>query len=301
MRFLCIALFSFIVNSHASELHYAPETYSSLSYTHGYDSDKNKDDNLYVDLEFSNYQRLNLGYTRSRSASDDSITYNYLVSTSTSTYKIFSLGVTFNLSHAPNALETTSLGTGINLNLENWQISLVPKLSTISLYLNANKDDKFSIASKGIGLTGSYFGLEPYFFSSSYSHNFYSNKPLFLRQTLLNSLDIRVMNKIRLLARINQLGSSLENKSLSMIAGRSFNWGNIDFSWTYIELFNIVQWLEFTALKNATETSVVNILSTSLGYYINRRLSATLSMGWQSISTESDKLIFSSAEISYNW
>ncbi len=298
MRFFLIIFFiNSITTSHASDLTPKPE--SSIGYSYGYDSDKNKIHYFSATIESKNNQLLNLNY--GISTFDNTTLQYYSLSLSTSPYETMSLDSEFNYTRLPDALENTTMSSTLNLNLENWHFSITPQLSKISFILSANRDNEFDITAKGLAISSSYFGLFPYYLSSHYFQNSFSKKPLFLRSTELNSINVNTINRIRIFSRISELGGNLEQKSASLTVGRYFFWGSFDFTWHYVALFDVAQWLDFPALGEYTDKQAIYTYSGSIAIPIHKRLSTSLSVGRQTLSNNDDTLIFSTFELNYYW
>ena len=301
MHYLTVLLILSINLANASELEFELSPQSSISIGGGYDTDENKNYNMYLDLEFSNYHHLGFGYFKNESSLDDSSTDNYSLSVATSAYETTSLDANFNYIKLADTMASYSFSSGINLNLENWHFLLTPKLNAITFYLDSDRQNKFDIYAKGAKISASYYGFDQYYFSASYFKNDFSEKPIFLRPAVFDSLASSTVTKIRIITRISELTSSLEEQHLALHIGRYFNWGNLELSWAYTELFNIAQWLDFSALDQLKDSNYVSTYTASSNYIINKQFSIGLSLGWQTTTNDSDGLLFGSTEVSYSW
>jgi len=285
----------------ASEQDFELNPESSLTIGGGYDSDENKSYNLMLDLELSNFQHLGFGYARNISSLDNSSAHRYTVFASTSAYQEFSLDVEINYLELSDALETYTFSNTINLNLENWHFSLAPQLNAISFFLNSNRQNKFDIYAKGVEISSSYFGFEKFYFSASYFKNVFSDKPSFLQPSVFDSLNIRRINKILIIEKINELASSLEEQHFSITAGKFFDWGSLDVTWSYVKLFNVAQWLDFPKLEQYNANNNISSYYVSSNLPLNKHFTVGFSLGWQTTSSESDGLLFTSTDLSYHW
>lgn len=287
--------------AHASETDFTPPSRSTINISGGYDTDKNKDYSLFLDLEFQNFHRFSAGYFRNESSLDNTATDNYNLSASTSSYEITSLDTSLNYIELSDAMESYIFSSTINLNLENWHFSITPQLNSMTFYLNDDRENKFDIYAKGAEISASYFGLEQYYFSANYFRNDFSEKPIFLRPAVFDSLTTRTIDKIRIISRISELTSSLEQQHIILSAGRQFNWGSLDLSLSYAELFNLSRWLDFPALDAFKDTNYITTYTASSDIVINKQLSIGVSLGWQAFSNDSDSLLFTSSALSYSW
>jgi len=276
-----------------------PESF--INFSLGYDSDENNDYSLLLDYEFSEFQHLGFYYAKNSSPTSSSSTRSYILSASTSSYEKFSIDANISFIEIPDTLETRSLSNAFNLNLVNWHFSVGPKLSVLTFFLDDRRQNKFNIDAKGAELAISYFGFEKLYFSGNYFKNTFSKKPIFLEASVFNSLATNTMQKIRIISQINNIASNLEEQRISLTVGRYANWGNFDFTWSYVELFNVAQWLDFAVLAPLQETTYINSFSSSASYDINKNVNLGMILGMQTLSSKNDKLFFTSISTGYRW
>ena len=297
----CIFASLFLNLADASDVDFLPSPQSYIGVGGGYDSDKNQDINIYLDIESAEYQHIGFSYSRNKSSLENALTVNYGLSAGTSSYETISLDANFNYMQLSDAMESTIFSSAFNLNLDNWLLSLSPQLNTMTFYLNSDKKNKFDIFAKGAEISASYYGVENHYFSLSYFENDFSEKPIFLRPGAFDALVTNTINKIRIISRISELTASLEQQHISLSAGRYFNWGSINLSWSYAELFNISRWLDFSSLEEFNETNYISTYTVSSDITFNKQLSIGLSLGMQTFSTDSEQLVFTASEIIYSW
>jgi len=93
----------------------------------------------------------------------------------------------------------------------------------------------------------------------------------------------------------------LEDQRIQLAVGRYYDWGDLDLNWSYSKLFNIAHWLGFAAIDELKESTNVQSYTASSNFIINKQFSVGFSLGLQTTSSDSDKLLFTSSEISYSW
>lgn len=287
--------------ANADENDFNPTPQSSISFGGGFDSEENKDINIYLDLASSNDHHIGFSYFRNESSLENASSDNYSLSLATSSYETTSLDASFQYIKLADAMDSYIFNSTLNVNLENWHFSIMPQLNSMTFYLNSDKKNKFDIYAKGAELSVSYFGYKAYYVSANYFRNEFSEKPIFLLPGVFDSLVTNTINKIRIISRISELTSSLEQQHIAISAGRYFNWGSLDFSWSYAELFNLSRWLDFAALDAFKETNYITTYSANSEIIINEQFSLGLSVGRQTFSNDTNALFFTSSEINYNF
>lgn len=292
-RLLLIFILSLLTSfSFAIEDEAKPAPSSTFLIGAGYSSDESRDYALAIDLEFSTFQHIGGSLSTSKSSDDGGSFNNFSLFTSTSAYEKYSIGAEYNRTDSTDEIETETFSSDLNLNLENWQLSITPQLSTISFFLDLNRLKYLNINSKGFNISGGFFGLDNYYFFANYAKNFFSDSPL------QDSLNISNENAI---TNFSEKTSSLQDHFFSLTAGRFFSWGSIDISWSYAEIFNVARWLNATGLTLYSQTISTQTLSSSTSFTINNNVSLGLSFAWQSLSHNDSDLISISSDLSYTW
>jgi len=301
LKFNRIGLFVFLTLIigviYSSQVFSLDENITTTSFAIGttYDSDSNIGNLVSLDHEFSGHQHIMFNMDRAEN-NDDSVTSTISFALASSNFEDIGVTAEFSYSKTPDSIEVYTGSGEFAYYINNWQFTLAPQLSTMTLLFT--QDRHFNMHSIGPKIGIDYFWDSGAYVYSSYSFNQFSDRPVLRINDTLGNLGDAARQTFQ--DRINERISGFEKQSVSLTLGRVYYWGSVDANLSYAKLFNASEWLGGTGTSLEDDT-FVSTYWLSVFYELSSRFSVSSDLGVQIQSITANDLYFVNVTLFYFW